>query len=226
MMVPQFSEAQIIRMKKAYYSGVSTYDLAERFGICGKQVIQVVRGQNPLIYDPGDVIESVSHIEETKKRRIKSCQLHFMDLVRAYRPDVIRKHKEIQTSRRQALVAKINIEANKQNVIEEKSINTDENPPIHFRRSMRIFAAGLEYFGITAEGMTGLSRTAEYTRARHILMFVIYDECGNKESTPSIGRMFNRDHSTVVNAIHKVRKLLSQGCKDTSATVAILRGVK
>lgn len=44
---------------------------------------------------------------------------------------------------------------------------------------------------------------------RQVAMFLIYRH--TKHATPGIGKIFNRDHSTVVYAVHKIHDLVDQG---------------
>jgi len=44
---------------------------------------------------------------------------------------------------------------------------------------------------------------------RQVAMFLIYRH--TKHATPGIGKIFNRDHSTVVYAVHKIHDLVEQG---------------
>lgn len=224
MMVPQLTDAQMNRLRSAYNAGVEIQDIADRFGIGPKQVLQAARGRVPMIYDHGNAVNSIVDDEEYKQIHVKSCRLHFLDLVAAYRPEVLDKFNS-HIQRRKA-ISKAAID-NARSVVEaSKPVEPSAMELQVTKRSRRIFAAGLRHFSMTADEMTGKTRTDEYVKARQTLMFVIYSECVSHESTPSIGRMFNKDHSTVVHAVHKVRALLAQGDKTTSANVAALREVK
>lgn len=227
MKVPLFNEPEIARIRRAYIAGVPTYELSTRFGIGESLILDVARGrESPKVIAVGPAISNVEEIKAERKRRIEACRLHFRDLVAAYRPDVIEKHNSIlmERKRRRRTVKKPPVDSN-DNKPSEKLTKQLALSPTVTRRSIRIFSAGLDHFGMTEAEMTGKTRTDEYVKARHTLMFVIYSECSRTESTPSIGRMFNKDHSTVVTAVHKIRKLLAQGDKDISAHVAILREV-
>lgn len=223
MMVPLFNDSEIGRLKRAIDAGYSGYDLSERFGISESAIHDVYRGHVPLThyYEPLD-----DRPEKAAARQAiaKSCNLHLMDLVSVYRPEVLDKfNARIQRRKviRKAAIdnARIVVEASKPLELSDRELKLT-------KRSRRIFAAGLRHFSMTHNEMTGSTRTADYVKARQTLMYVIYSECISHESTPSIGRMFNRDHSTVVHAVHKVRALLAQGDKEISASVAVLREVK
>lgn len=223
-MVNQLSETQKERLKKAYFSGVSTEDLVERFGVCNKSIVLIARGQlNPMVYDPGDALSYPLESEIEKKRRVKACKLHYQDLVKAYRPDIIERFKEIiKERRRRMLAARMPVKP----IQEPKEKREPLISAKVSRRSARIFAEALKYFEMTAEELTGSTRTKNYVKARQILMFVIYTECSRYESTPSIGRMFNKDHSTVVHAVHKIRDMLKNEDAETIKIVNHLRSVQ
>ena len=54
---------------------------------------------------------------------------------------------------------------------------------------------------ISLEEMKGKSRKAEIVKARTALISGLFNECGFTKS--AIGRMLNRDHSTVIHALRK-----------------------
>lgn len=229
MMVPQLSDAQMSRLRSAYYAGVSTDDIVERFGIGPKQVHDAVRGRVPLIYSVSDDPVNMEDEGLLKKRRVKSCKLHLLDLITEYRPEVLAQYKARRKAALEASIfSKIVVEetAEDQEGQEEDSVENHIIPPSLTRRSVRIFRAGLKRFKMTADEMTGPTRTNEYVRARQILMFAIYTECLGVESTPSVGRMFKKDHSTVVHAVHRVRKSLEAGDPKITEHVNALREVK
>lgn len=60
--------------------------------------------------------------------------------------------------------------------------------------------------GFTPQELMARSRRADLVRARQEAMRLIYSHC-QPVSTPQIGRLFGRDHSTVLHAI----KIRSQG---------------
>lgn len=60
----------------------------------------------------------------------------------------------------------------------------------------------LDFFDIKSDKLFGASRKAEYVRARCICFYVL-----RKHTTMSlkgIGRLFNKDHSTIIYAIRRV----------------------
>jgi chromosomal replication initiator protein len=62
------------------------------------------------------------------------------------------------------------------------------------------------YFGIRKEDLTGASQMREYAKPRQIAMFL----CRNilQTSFQGIGRIFNRDHSTVMSSIKQVKNAI------------------
>lgn len=225
-MVPQLSDAQMARLRTAYYSGVSTHDISSRFGIGESQVHDAVKGRTPLIYSVSDDPISMEDEGLFKKRLVKSCKLHLLDLITEYRPEVLARYKECrEKALKKSIVSKIVINETENNP-EEDSVDNYIIHPSLTRRSVRIFRAGLRRFKMTVDEMIGPTRKYENVRARQILMFVIYTECQSFESMPSVGRMFNKDHSTVVHAVQKIRKSLDKGDPNITDHVNALREVK
>lgn len=94
------------------------------------------------------------------------------------------------------------------------------------RRSFRMFEAACQYFEIVPSLMRSASRTAHVSRSRQIAMFCIYKECWPIESLPRIGRLFAKDHTTVLHAVNRIGELLEAGDEKVVAAVNHLRGVK
>jgi len=65
-----------------------------------------------------------------------------------------------------------------------------------------------EYFGVTRTQLFSTYRGGTVTKARHIAMYLIYNEERNGLSLKEIGEFFNRDHSTIVNARIRCRDAL------------------
>ena len=64
-----------------------------------------------------------------------------------------------------------------------------------------------EYYGITVYDLKCQSRVAEFVGPRHVAMYIcrkLIENGGNKLGYKKIGKAFNRDHSTVINAIRGV----------------------
>ena len=219
MMVPLFSDAQIKRLKNAHADGISTPELSSRFGVSEPTILDIIRGKVPKIKVHENPIEDggIDH-----NQSIESCRLHLLDLIEVYRPEVFEQYKT-------------NLKAIRQDNSDEKRImvavpkeiteRTIENL-IAFKRSTRIFNAGLLYFDVTQGEMIGDIRIQPLPLCRQKLMYAIYAECSTFESTISIGKMFHKDHSTVVHALRKIRKLIDAGDEKVIADVIALRKVK
>jgi chromosomal replication initiator protein len=70
-------------------------------------------------------------------------------------------------------------------------------------------AAG-QYFRVSVAQLCGKERHAEIARARQVAMFVCRERLGT--SFPQIGSKFGgKDHTTVIAAVSKVRKLIDEG---------------
>lgn len=58
----------------------------------------------------------------------------------------------------------------------------------------------------TTEEILGDSRKMPLCAARHVLIYALYETIGL--SAPQLGRIFNRDHSTILNSIHAGEKIV------------------
>lgn len=61
-------------------------------------------------------------------------------------------------------------------------------------------------YGVTLEQIHGEARFAHVARARHEAMYLIRAKF--KWSYPVIGRLFNRDHTTVISAVRRIQELI------------------
>lgn len=59
-------------------------------------------------------------------------------------------------------------------------------------------------FGLSPELILSKDRTAPYAWARHCAMYLIHAHWGY--SYPFVGRLFGRDHTTVIAAVRRVRQ--------------------
>lgn len=74
--------------------------------------------------------------------------------------------------------------------------------------------AAAQYFRVTVAQLCGKERHAEIARARQVAMFVCREKLGT--SFPQIGAKFGgKDHTTVLAAVNKVKKLLEEGPPDS-----------
>jgi chromosomal replication initiator protein len=71
----------------------------------------------------------------------------------------------------------------------------------------KIFTAVFKKYNVRREDLVGTRRTKEVAAARHITIYLIRKI--TDMSFPNIGKIFGRDHSTVMSSIETVeRKLL------------------
>lgn len=68
----------------------------------------------------------------------------------------------------------------------------------------RIFAAVEKKFGVSKEDIIGSRRTKDIATARHVAVFLIRQV--TDMSLPNIGKLFNRDHTTVLSSCETVEK--------------------
>ena len=71
-----------------------------------------------------------------------------------------------------------------------------------------IINATANYFNMTAADLTGVNRTKGVTEARQISMYLI--RTLTNLSLPDIGKIFNRNHSTVLVSIRKIESQMEK----------------
>lgn len=71
----------------------------------------------------------------------------------------------------------------------------------------KIFTAVEKKYGIAKNDIVGKSRVKDVAQARHVAIYLIRNI--TEMSLPNIGKMFNRDHSTVMSSIDTVEKKIS-----------------
>lgn len=79
-----------------------------------------------------------------------------------------------------------------------------------------IINATANYFNMTAADLTGVNRTKGVTEARQISMYLI--RTLTNLSLPDIGKIFNRNHSTVLVSIRKIESQMEKN-PDLSAVI-------
>jgi len=90
------------------------------------------------------------------------------------------------------------------------------------RHIIRIQHQVAEQFGITVAELVGSERHRTLVRARHIAMALVRDRC--RSSYPEIGRAFgNRDHTTAMSAVRRVREVLRGSLEDQELRHQYLR---
>lgn len=68
-----------------------------------------------------------------------------------------------------------------------------------------VIASCAEHYGLLVDQVLGRSRCRKPVRARHAVMYVLNRR--DRMSTPAIGRIMDRDHSTVIDAIRIVEDM-------------------
>ena len=72
----------------------------------------------------------------------------------------------------------------------------------------KIFAAVLKKYNIRREDIVSGKRTKEIANARHVTVYVIRSV--TDMSLPNIGKIIDRDHSTVLSSIEAIEKRMAQ----------------
>jgi chromosomal replication initiator protein len=89
-----------------------------------------------------------------------------------------------------------------------------------------IISVTSETFGVTVEELVGPSRRRPLVNARQICMYVIR-ELKPETSYPTIARSFgNRDHTTVMHAVKKVRGLMDKRLAVYEQTTELMRRIR
>ncbi|MBV9603053.1 MAG: chromosomal replication initiator protein DnaA [Chloroflexi bacterium] len=83
-----------------------------------------------------------------------------------------------------------------------------------------ILLAVARFYGINADELKGKSRHKQVVRPRQIAMFLLHEDA--HLSTPDIGRLLNRDHTTV---LHALKQIIADVARDGESRAAI-RGIR
>ncbi|HEY1295902.1 MAG TPA: chromosomal replication initiator protein DnaA [Chloroflexota bacterium] len=83
-----------------------------------------------------------------------------------------------------------------------------------------ILLAVARFYGINADELKGKSRHKQIVEPRQIAMFLLREDA--HLSTPDIGRLLNRDHTTV---LHAVKQIVSDIARDGPSRAAV-RGIR
>lgn len=74
-------------------------------------------------------------------------------------------------------------------------------------KSIIILQKCLKHFSMTEEILFGKKRQANIVIARHVTMWFLLNKC--KMNLSDVGRMFGKDHTTVINARRSIEDQLS-----------------
>jgi chromosomal replication initiator protein len=88
----------------------------------------------------------------------------------------------------------------------------------------KILAAVSSHYGLTVEDLKSRKRTSNIASARHVAIYMIKKL--TDRSLPAIGRVFGRDHTTIINSIDAVEKKLASDSSFDSEVHELLRSVK
>lgn len=79
----------------------------------------------------------------------------------------------------------------------------DPTPPLRNLMVKDVLRAAAQYFAISRDQLLGQQKARDLTRARHLAMHLAYEHAG--ASILKIGRVFKKDHTTVLYAVRKMR---------------------
>lgn len=106
-----------------------------------------------------------------------------------------------------------------------------ESSPRDAMRVKDLTAVVAEFYGVQPAYIRGEIRTADATWPRHVVAYLAREVLG--KSTPVIGRSLgNRDHTTILHSIDKIRKRIANDAgfakeiEDLKKKIAELRGVE
>lgn len=88
----------------------------------------------------------------------------------------------------------------------------------------KIFAAVDKKYNVKKSDLTGKSRVKEIANARHIAIYLI--RTLTEMSLPNIGKIFNRDHATVISSIDNVEKRLDSSQQFEAEINEIIKEIK
>ena len=71
----------------------------------------------------------------------------------------------------------------------------------------KIFVAVEKKYGVTKADLTGKSRVKEVAQARHVTIYLI--RTITEMSLPAIGKLFNRDHTTILSSLDAIDKKIA-----------------
>ena len=88
----------------------------------------------------------------------------------------------------------------------------------------KIFAKTAKKYGVQVSDIKGKKRTNEIAQARHICIYLIRNL--TELSYPSIGKLLNRDHSTVMSSIEQVEKKMKESISFDSEIKDLMKEIK
>ncbi len=88
----------------------------------------------------------------------------------------------------------------------------------------KIFSAIDKKYNVKKSDLTGKSRVKEIANARHIAIYLI--RTLTEMSLPNIGKIFNRDHATVMSSIDNIEKRLDTSAQFEAEINEIIKEIK
>ena len=85
-----------------------------------------------------------------------------------------------------------------------KNLNENNNAFIE----VRIMNAVCEYYGVNQKMIEGKSRVRNIAEARFIFTEMVYNDPYSRITMSAIGKLLNRDHTTIIHQIRQVRNWL------------------
>ena len=79
-------------------------------------------------------------------------------------------------------------------------------------------------YGVSAADILGQKRNKDIMLARHVCIYIIRSQ--TDMSYPSIGRLFNRDHSTIMSSINTIEKRIQEDSEMESDIQDIIKEIK
>lgn len=90
--------------------------------------------------------------------------------------------------------------------------NSDTRRVVNVDDQQKIIDLVASFTGVNEKAMKGKDRYSRIVFARHIAMFYINKYCN--ETLVQTGKIFNRDHTSVLSAVKNVRSKIDTGCYD------------
>ena len=86
-------------------------------------------------------------------------------------------------------------------------------------RAAAIMKAAATFFDVPLSSLAKPWRQREYTEPRHVAMYLAYTD--TELSYPEVGKLFERDHSTVMYAVQRITSSLKDDVKTTEQVDAV-----
>ena len=88
----------------------------------------------------------------------------------------------------------------------------------------KILTSVSAHYSLTVEDLKGRKRTSNIASARHVAIYLI--KTLTDRSLPAIGRVFGRDHTTMINSIETVEKRMAADSRFESEVKELIREIK